>query len=73
MGGGVRSGIGCGGHALGVTYLVALVLLFVFTQSALVILTFPAWVLMVSLYILAARLAGGGPAVKDSAGEGEGR
>jgi hypothetical protein len=55
------------------TYVVALVLLFVFTQAAWIILIFPAWVFMVSLYILVTRLAGGGPAVEDSAGEGEGR
>ena len=41
------------------TYVVALVLLFVFTQAAWVILIFPAWVLMVSVYILVANLAGG--------------
>jgi len=42
------------------TYAVALVLLFVFTQAAWVILVFPAWVLMVSVYILVTRLGGDG-------------
>ena len=40
------------------TYPVALVLLFVFTHSWWVILIFPAWVLLVSVYILIARPAG---------------
>ena len=44
-----------------VTYAVALVLLFVVTQSPWVILVFPAWVLMVSVYILIAHLAGRAP------------
>jgi hypothetical protein len=39
-----------------VTYAVALVLLFVFTQAQLTILVFPAWVLMVSVYILILQL-----------------
>ena len=43
------------------TYPVALVLLFVFTHSWWVILIFPAWVLLVSVYILIAR-PGGRPA-----------
>jgi hypothetical protein len=47
------------------TYVVALVLLFVFTQASWVILIFPAWVLMVSIYILVARLAGGRRAVEE--------
>ena len=47
------------------TYAVALVLLFIFTQSQWVILVFPAWVLMVSVYILVTRLAGGRPAARD--------
>jgi hypothetical protein len=34
------------------TYAVALVLLFVFTQSVWIVLVFPAWVLLVSVYIL---------------------
>jgi len=38
------------------TYALALVLLFIFTQSPWIILVFPAWVLMVSAYILVARL-----------------
>jgi hypothetical protein len=53
------------------TYVLALVLLFVFTQASWVILIFPAWVLMVSLYILVANLAGGRPKVEGS-GEGLG-
>ena len=40
------------------TVLVALVLLFVFTQSWWVVLVFPAWVLLVSAYILIARRGG---------------
>ncbi|MCX6374407.1 MAG: hypothetical protein NTX16_15300 [Actinobacteria bacterium] len=44
------------------TYALALVLLFIFTQSQWVILIFPAWVLMVSVYILVTHLAGGRPA-----------
>ena len=51
------------------TYVVAVVLLFVFTQAAWVILIFPAWVLMVSLYILVAHLAGGRPLREGSAKE----
>ena len=46
---------------------VALVLLFIFTESQWVILVFPAWVFMVSVYILVARLAGGRPAARDHA------
>ena len=49
------------------TYAVALVLLFIFTQSQWVILVFPAWVFMVSVYILVARLAGGRPAASGDA------
>jgi hypothetical protein len=37
------------------TYVVALVLLFVFTQTWWVVLVFPAWVLLVSVYILVAQ------------------
>ncbi len=44
------------------TYVVALVLLFVFTTAFWIILIFPAWVFMVSVYILAAHLVGGRPA-----------
>ena len=44
--------------------MLALVLLFIFTQSPWIILVFPAWVLMVSVYILVARLAGGRPAAR---------
>ena len=40
------------------TYLVALILLFAFTQASWVILVFPAWVFLVSVYILTAHLAG---------------
>ena len=49
------------------TYALALVLLFIFTQSPWIILVFPAWVLMVSLYILVTRLAGDRPAAHDDA------
>jgi len=49
------------------TYALALVLLFIFTQSPWVILIFPAWVLMVSVYILVARLGGGRPDTRDHA------
>jgi hypothetical protein len=35
------------------TYPIALLLLFVFTQSFWVVLVFPAWVFLVSIYILA--------------------
>jgi L-asparagine transporter-like permease len=38
-----------------ITIVLALVLLFVFTQSWWVVLVFPAWVLLVSIYILAAQ------------------
>jgi hypothetical protein len=44
------------------TYVVALVLLFIVSQADWVILVFPAWVFMVSVYILATHLAGGRPA-----------
>ena len=40
-----------------ITIVVALVLLFVFTQSWWVVLVFPAWVLLVSVYILIAQPA----------------
>jgi hypothetical protein len=40
------------------TYAVALVLLFVVTQSPWVVLVFPAWVLLVSVYILVTHLSG---------------
>jgi len=40
-----------------ITVIVALVLLFVFTQSFWVVLVFPAWVLLVSVYILIAQPA----------------
>jgi hypothetical protein len=38
------------------TYAVAVVLLFVVTQSPWIVLVFPAWVLLVSVYILVVRL-----------------
>jgi hypothetical protein len=41
-----------------ITIVVALVLLFVFTQSWWVVLVFPAWVLLVSVYILVGTLGG---------------
>jgi hypothetical protein len=40
------------------TFPIALVLLFVFSQSFWVVLVFPAWVLLVSAYILFARVGG---------------
>ena len=49
------------------TYALALVLLFIFTQSPWVILVFPGWVFLVSLYILVTHLAGGRPAAADDA------
>ena len=39
-------------------YAVALVLLFIVSQSTWVVLIFPAWVLIVSVYILVAHLTG---------------
>jgi len=45
-----------------VTYVVALVLLFIVTQASWVILVFPGWVFLVSVYILVTHLAGGRPA-----------
>ena len=47
------------------TYALALVLLFIFTESQWVILVFPAWVFMVSVYILLTHLAGGRPAAPE--------
>ena len=44
------------------TYPVALVLLFVVAHADWVILAFPAWVLIVSVYIPVAHLAGRAPA-----------
>jgi hypothetical protein len=44
---------------------IALLLLFVFAQSFWVVLVFPAWVLLVSVYILIARLGGGPTTVGD--------
>ena len=40
------------------TFVVALILLFIVSQAEWVILIFPAWVFMVSVYILATHLAG---------------
>jgi hypothetical protein len=51
-----------------ITVVVALVLLFVFTQSFWVVLAFPAWVLLVSFYILVGAIRGR-PASED---EGDG-
>jgi hypothetical protein len=48
------------------TYAMALVLLFIFTQSQWVVLVFPGWVLMVSVYILVTHLAGGRAARPDA-------
>jgi len=48
------------------TYALALVLLFIFTQSQWVVLVFPGWVLMVSVYILVTHLAGGRAARPDA-------
>jgi len=50
------------------TVVVALVLLFVFTQSWWVVLVFPAWVLLVSVYILISRPGDG--AAADGGAEG---
>ena len=50
------------------TYVVALVLLVIVTQSPWVVLVFPAWVLLVSVYILVTHLAGGPPVAQDDAG-----
>ena len=60
----VRTGVMPRWMAL-LTYALALVLLFIFTQSPWIILVFPAWVLMVSVYILVTRLAGDRPAARD--------
>jgi len=49
------------------TYAVALVLLFIVTQASWVVLVFPAWVFLVSVYILASHLAGGRPAASGDA------
>ena len=48
------------------SYVVALVLLFVFTHASWVVLIFPAWVFLVSVHILATRLTGHGPAARDA-------
>jgi hypothetical protein len=45
-----------------ITYAVALVLLFIVTQASWVILVFPAWVFLVSVYILVTHLFGPRPA-----------
>ncbi len=44
------------------TYVLALVLLFIFTHASWVVLIFPGWVFLVSVYILVTHLAGGRPA-----------
>jgi hypothetical protein len=49
------------------TYVVALVLLFVVTQASWVILVFPGWVFLVSVYILVTHLAGGRTVASDDA------
>ncbi|MEI6726725.1 MAG: hypothetical protein WCN81_10955, partial [Actinomycetes bacterium] len=49
-----------------ITVVVALVLLFVFTQSFWVVLAFPAWVLLVSFYILVGAIRGR-PTTEDEA------
>jgi hypothetical protein len=46
------------------TFVVALVLLFVVTQASWVILIFPGWVLLVSVYILVTHLTGPRPAAR---------
>lgn len=46
------------------TYAVALVLLFIVSQSTWVVLIFPAWVLIVSVYILVAHLTRSGATVE---------
>jgi hypothetical protein len=46
------------------TYAVGLILLFVVTQSLWIVLVFPAWVLLVSLYILVASLRRAQPAIR---------
>jgi hypothetical protein len=50
------------------TFPVALVLLFTFTQAQWVILVFPGWVLLVSLYILIVSLRRGPGAIADAPG-----
>jgi hypothetical protein len=47
-----------------ITYAVALVLLFIVTQASWVVMVFPAWVFLVSVYILVTHLAGGRPAAR---------
>jgi hypothetical protein len=55
-----------------VTYVTALVLLFIFTQSQWVILVFPAWVSMVSVYILVMTLRRRAAGESADMGAGEG-
>jgi hypothetical protein len=50
-----------------ITVIVALVLLFVFTQSFWVVLVFPAWVLLVSVYIFVGAIRGR-PTTEDEGG-----
>ena len=47
------------------TYAVALILLFIVTQGSWVVLVFPGWVFLVSVYILVTHLAGRRPAALD--------
>ncbi len=49
------------------SYVVALVLLFVFTHASWVVLIFPGWVFLVSVYILVTHTAGRTPASLDDA------
>jgi hypothetical protein len=50
------------------TYALAIVLLFVFTQVAWVVLIFPGWVFAVSAYILVANLRGAPPRAAEQGG-----
>ena len=49
------------------TYAVALILLFIVTQGSWVVLVFPAWVFLVSVFILVTHLTGRRPTVSDDA------
>jgi len=48
------------------TYGIALVLLFIVTQATWVVLVFPAWVFLVSVYILVSHLTRAGPPALDA-------
>ena len=48
------------------TYVIALVLLFVVTQASWVILVFPSWVFLVSVYILVAHLTGNAGGMREA-------